>query len=114
MEYHVFLAWFGAIEIFLFFIDFFKPEPEKIKMATQEKQYTIYIYGKEYNVTKFLDEHPGGRDVLTDLNGKDATRDFNDVGHSAKAKEEMEQYFTGKIDEKMKESAKNASSCVIF
>ncbi|ANM61234.1 Cytochrome b5 isoform B [Arabidopsis thaliana] len=51
-----------------------------------------------YNVTKFLEDHPGGDDVLLSSTGKDATDDFEDVGHSESAREMMEQYYVGEID----------------
>ncbi|TVU44970.1 hypothetical protein EJB05_04435, partial [Eragrostis curvula] len=43
-----------------------------------------------YDVTKYLDDHPGG--------GKDATEEFDDAGHSKSAKELMEDYFIGELD----------------
>jgi cytochrome b involved in lipid metabolism len=42
----------------------------------------ITIHGQQYDVSSFLEEHPGGADILKDLHGKDATKDFEDVGHS--------------------------------
>lgn len=51
-----------------------------------------------YDVTSFLEEHPGGDEVLLTASGKDATVDFEDVGHSDDAKELMNQYFIGEVD----------------
>ncbi|KAL9411232.1 hypothetical protein AB3S75_044927 [Citrus x aurantiifolia] len=45
-----------------------------------------------YEVTKFLEDHPGGDEVLLSVTGKDATDDFEDVGHSPSAREMMDQY----------------------
>ncbi|XP_059052065.1 cytochrome b5-like [Achroia grisella] len=50
-----------------------------------------------FDVTKFLDEHPGGHEVLLGVAGKDATEDFNDVGHSLDAKELMLKYKIGAV-----------------
>ncbi|XP_078433282.1 cytochrome b5-like [Wolffia australiana] len=58
----------------------------------------IVISGKVYDVTKFLDDHPGGDDVLLSSTGKDATDDFEDVGHSSSAKSMLDEYFVGHID----------------
>ncbi|RXI07661.1 hypothetical protein DVH24_005434 [Malus domestica] len=51
-----------------------------------------------YDVTPFLEEHPGGDEVLLLAVEKDATDDFNDVGHSDSAREQMEKYYVGKVD----------------
>lgn len=45
-----------------------------------------------------MDDHPGGDDVLLTATGKDATDDFEDVGHSDDAREMMKKYFIGEID----------------
>ncbi|XWS76832.1 hypothetical protein CRYUN_Cryun01aG0211500 [Craigia yunnanensis] len=58
----------------------------------------LLISGKVYDVTPFLEEHPGGDEVLLAASGKDATEDFEDVGHSDDAKEMMEKYYIGEVD----------------
>ncbi|KAI5057373.1 hypothetical protein GOP47_0027388 [Adiantum capillus-veneris] len=58
----------------------------------------LVIGGKVYDVTRFLEEHPGGDDVLLSATGKDATDDFEDVGHSNTAREMLESYYVGDID----------------
>lgn len=45
-----------------------------------------------------MDDHPGGDEVLLSATGKDATNDFEDVGHSDSAREMMEKYYIGEID----------------
>lgn len=51
-----------------------------------------------YNVTKFLQEHPGGEEVLVEASGRDATRDFEDVGHSPAAKGMLDNYLVGVLE----------------
>ncbi|KAG1354536.1 cytochrome b5 [Cocos nucifera] len=58
----------------------------------------LIISGKVYDVTPFMDEHPGGDEVLLAATGKDATNDFEDVGHSTSARELMVKYCIGNID----------------
>ncbi|KAL1198897.1 Cytochrome B5 isoform D [Cardamine amara subsp. amara] len=58
----------------------------------------IIIDGKVYDVTKFLDDHPGGDEVILTSTGKDATDDFEDVGHSTTAKAMLDEYYVGDID----------------
>lgn len=57
----------------------------------------IAIHDKVFDVTVFLNEHPGGEEILLDHGGKDATEDFNDVGHSKDALELMNKYQVGEI-----------------
>ncbi|KAI5570071.1 hypothetical protein BDE02_11G000800 [Populus trichocarpa] len=45
-----------------------------------------------------MDDHPGGDEVLLSSTGKDATNDFEDVGHSDDAREMMEKYVIGEVD----------------
>ncbi|KAL0446990.1 UNVERIFIED_CONTAM: cytochrome isoform A [Sesamum latifolium] len=52
-----------------------------------------------YDVSSYLDEHPGGDDVLLRATGKDATDEFEDAGHSKTARELMEQYCIGELDQ---------------
>lgn len=53
------------------------------------------LHDKVYNVHKFLNEHPGGEEILLDHKGKDASEDFDDVGHSNDAMELMKKYQIG-------------------
>ncbi|XP_068654915.1 cytochrome b5-like [Aristolochia californica] len=58
----------------------------------------VVIDGKIYDVTSYLDEHPGGDDVLLAATGKDATDDFEDAGHSQSARDLMKDYCIGELD----------------
>ncbi|XP_048131730.1 cytochrome b5-like isoform X1 [Rhodamnia argentea] len=51
-----------------------------------------------YDVTKFMEDHPGGDEVLLSSTGKDATDDFEDVGHSSSARAMMDDFYIGEID----------------
>merc|ERR1712217_331179 len=50
----------------------------------------VYNLGKD-----FLDEHPGGPDVITALAGRDATTDFEDIAHSDSARTWANKYIIG-------------------
>ncbi|XKL61058.1 hypothetical protein PGB90_008115 [Kerria lacca] len=50
-----------------------------------------------YDVTTFMNEHPGGEEVLQEQQGKDATEAFEDVGHSGDAREMMQKYKIGEL-----------------
>ncbi|XP_042419590.1 cytochrome b5-like [Zingiber officinale] len=58
----------------------------------------VVIDGKVYDVTSYLDEHPGGDDVLLSAAGRDSTEDFEEVGHSNDARELMQAYCVGELD----------------
>lgn len=58
----------------------------------------VVIDGKVYDVSSYLDEHPGGDDVLLGATGQDATDEFEDAGHSKSARELMEKFFIGELD----------------
>ncbi|XP_021893369.1 cytochrome b5-like [Carica papaya] len=59
----------------------------------------LLIHGKVYDVTSFMEEHPGGEEVLLAATGRDATDDFEDVGHSDEARALMPNMYIGDIDE---------------
>mmetsp|Transcript_14188 Transcript_14188/g.40212 ORF Transcript_14188/g.40212 Transcript_14188/m.40212 type:complete len:145 (-) Transcript_14188:160-594(-) len=65
---------------------------------TAEEDCWLVIHGKVYNVTEMLDEHPGGGDILVSASGRDATDDFEDVGHSGSAREWLEKYYIGEFE----------------
>jgi cytochrome b5 len=44
------------------------------------------------DVTKYLDDHPGGGDILLDNAGMDATDMFESIGHSQEAKDKVKNY----------------------
>ncbi|KPA77731.1 putative mitochondrial cytochrome b5-like protein [Leptomonas pyrrhocoris] len=52
---------------------------------------------KVYDITKFVDQHPGGADTLLGVAGKDGTSDFDAVGHSDTAIEDLARYYIGDI-----------------
>ena len=59
---------------------------------------------KVYDVTKYLDDHPGGAEVLLDVAGQDADEFFEDIGHSKEARSELAKHYIGEF--KMDEAAK--------
>ncbi|KAJ2993538.1 hypothetical protein NUW58_g1809 [Xylaria curta] len=57
----------------------------------------MVIHGQVYNVTSYLQDHPGGAEVLVDVAGQDASEDFQNAGHSEDASEIMASYRVGKL-----------------
>ncbi|CAH0482088.1 unnamed protein product [Peronospora belbahrii] len=52
---------------------------------------------KVYDVTAFLNDHPGGPEIMVDVAGKDATEEFEDIGHSNDARTQLKNYEIGQI-----------------
>ncbi|KAL9437033.1 hypothetical protein AB3S75_022971 [Citrus x aurantiifolia] len=71
---------------------------EEVATHNKTKDCWLIISGKVYDVSSFMDDHPGGDEVLISATGKDATNDFEDVGHSDSAREMMDKYYIGDID----------------
>ncbi|XP_062219795.1 cytochrome b5-like [Phragmites australis] len=71
---------------------------EEVRKHNDRKDCWLIISGKVYDVTLFMEEHPGGDEVLLASTGKDATADFEDIGHTDSAKELMPQYCIGEVD----------------
>ena len=53
---------------------------------------------KVYDVTKYLEDHPGGDAVLLELAGKYADDMFEDIGHSTNARQQLKEFLVGTLD----------------
>lgn len=54
-----------------------------------------------YDVSGYLDDHPGGAEVMLEVAGQDATNMFEDIGHSTDARTEMKKYQIGLLKVKL-------------
>jgi len=70
---------------------------DEINEHNNGKSCWLIVDDRVYDVTKFLEEHPGGEEVLLEQGGQDSTESFEDVGHSEDARELMEEYFIGVV-----------------
>jgi len=70
---------------------------KEVAEHTDKKSTWIIIHDNVYDVTKFLEEHPGGEEVLLEQAGKDATENFEDVGHSTDARTMMKEFQIGEL-----------------
>mmetsp|Transcript_76945 Transcript_76945/g.94410 ORF Transcript_76945/g.94410 Transcript_76945/m.94410 type:complete len:87 (+) Transcript_76945:42-302(+) len=72
------------------------PELKKITMKEVSKHNTkedawVVIDGMVYDVTEFIEEHPGGEGVLIAYAGTDCTEQFKQVIHSQAATDIMKE-----------------------
>ncbi|NXB00535.1 CYB5B protein, partial [Cnemophilus loriae] len=70
---------------------------EEVAKRNSNREAWLVIHGRVYDVTRFLEEHPGGEEVLLEQAGRDATESFEDVGHSTDAREMLKQYYIGEV-----------------
>ncbi|KAG0251453.1 hypothetical protein BG011_007607 [Mortierella polycephala] len=70
----------------------------------------LAVGGKVYDCTDFVDEHPGGEEVLYDEAGKDATESFDDVGHSDEAREMLNKMYIGEYEASIFNGGKTSKS----
>ena len=76
------------------------------EVATHDREEDCYLIignertggAKVYDVTKYLDEHPGGDAVLLELAGKYADDMFEDSGHSMNARQQLKEFLVGTLD----------------
>jgi len=81
---------------------------KEVESHKDKKSTWIIIHDNVYDVTEFLEEHPGGEEVLLEQAGKDGTENFEDVGHSTDARTLMKQYLIGELVEADKTSTTQA------
>ena len=77
---------------------------DDIKSHNSEKDLWMVIGNNVYDVTSFVDEHPGGVNTLTENGGIDGTSEFDAVGHSASARDSLAKYLVGELSEDAKAS----------
>ncbi|ORZ40837.1 cytochrome b5-like heme/steroid binding domain-containing protein [Catenaria anguillulae PL171] len=70
---------------------------EEVAAHSSRNDVWTIIDGKVYDITKFLDEHPGGEEVLLEGAGADSTEGFEDVGHSEDARDLLKKYYVGDL-----------------
>lgn len=71
---------------------------EEVAKHNHIKDAWVVIAGKVYDITGFLDEHPGGEEIIFENAGGDATENFLDIGHSEDALKILKSKYIGNMD----------------
>ncbi|KAL0933413.1 cytochrome b5 [Colletotrichum truncatum] len=58
----------------------------------------VSIRGRVYDVTGYVEDHPGGIEVLKDVAGSDGTESFEYVGHSDDAYKVLQRFQVGTLE----------------
>lgn len=87
---------------------------EEVAKHTTETDCWLIIGGEVYDVSKYLDDHPGGSEVMMEFAGMDGTTMFEDVGHSSEARSTMKDFCIGtlKSDGSAKKQAAGTATAV--
>jgi len=86
---------------------------EAAEHKTKKDLYMV-IHDKVYDTSAFVDEHPGGEEVLLDVGGQDATEAFEDVGHSDEAREILDGLLVGTLKRVPGDPAPKAQSTTAY
>ena len=57
----------------------------------------LVIQNKVYDVSKYLNDHPGGVEIVSDIAGQDATEAYSDVGHSKESDQILLTLYIGDL-----------------
>uniref|UniRef100_A0A8B9EMC6 Cytochrome b5 type B n=1 Tax=Anser cygnoides TaxID=8845 RepID=A0A8B9EMC6_ANSCY len=87
---------------------------QEVARRNSSREAWLVIHGRVYDVTRFLEEHPGGEEVLLEQAGKDATESFEDVGHSTDAREMLKQYYIGEVHPHDRKKEGSKVSCYFW
>jgi len=68
-----------------------------VAMHKKGDDVVFVIHNKVYSVSKFIGDHPGGAEPLKHQSGLDASSAFDEVRHTAYAKDVMKKYYIGEL-----------------
>jgi len=69
---------------------------EQLENLKKNNQIIIFIDKKVYNITDYLNEHPGGQQCLLKYHLKDNKENYN--FHSSSAQKKWKEYFIGVLE----------------
>eukprot|EP00117_Sycon_ciliatum_P040093 scpid44062/ scgid29523/ Cytochrome b5 type B; Cytochrome b5 outer mitochondrial membrane isoform len=67
------------------------------RLSNKRDTCLMVIEDKVYDVTGFLSQHPGGKEILLKFVGTNATAAFRRVGHTRRARDLLSQCYVGPL-----------------
>ncbi|ODV96007.1 hypothetical protein PACTADRAFT_49429 [Pachysolen tannophilus NRRL Y-2460] len=83
---------------------------DEIEQHNTRDDLWLVIEGKVYDCSNYIDEHPGGEEVIVDCAGTDATEAFEDIGHSEDARDILKGLHIGDLDPSSKPTTSSKSN----
>ena len=74
----------------------------------------MVIFDKVYNISEFVDEHPGGDFILLEYAGRDATHPFLSSRHGSSAYKMLDKYWIGILVDSELYYSNNSSYCSVY
>ncbi|KAI1840218.1 hypothetical protein JX265_010786 [Neoarthrinium moseri] len=71
---------------------------EEIQRHNTNDDIWIILHGVVYNVSKYLENHPGGPELLLEVAGQDATKFFEEALHSEDARDILPRLKVGNVE----------------
>lgn len=70
---------------------------DQIRQHTSPGDLWLVIDRKVYDVSTWMEDHPGGPEVMLQEAGKDASNAFAEIGHSLYAEGLLKEYYIGDL-----------------
>lgn len=74
----------------------------------------MVIFDKVYDITDFVDAHPGGDFILLEYAGRDATQPFLSSRHGSSAYKMLDKYWIGILVDEELYYSNNSSYCSVY
>jgi cytochrome b involved in lipid metabolism len=74
----------------------------------------MVIFDKVYNITEFVNDHPGGDFILLEYAGRDATHPFLSSRHGSAAYKMLDKYWIGILVDEELYYSNNSSYCSVY